>query len=207
MRVSHEELMERVMELAEEIASYEDPVCVIGQPGVGKTMAAVRVAGFMPKLTGTDRAEVKAIYAAAGMDAPWKLEDLTDLNTNRTGRPTRAPHHSVSKVALVGRHGLDRPSEVALAHEGVLVLDELPEFRRDALEGVQACYHAGADLDGFNARFRIVGTASLCPCGFHGTVSGWSSCSCSEAAVENYRQRVLRALGPKGIIIPFWQEN
>jgi magnesium chelatase family protein len=159
----------------------------IGPPGAGKTMLARRMPGILPPLAASESLEVTAIHSVAGV-----------LGSSRAlvrARPFRAPHHSTSEAGLVGGGDVPRPGEVSLAHHGVLFLDELPEFRRGALESLRQPLEDGtvtvSRAQGratFPARPLLVAAMNPCPCGFHGDPSG--RCECAPERVRAYRQRL-----------------
>ncbi len=160
---------------------------MIGSPGAGKTMLARRLPGILPPLAFDEAVEVAAIHSVAGaLPATRKI---------RFDRPFRAPHHTVSEVGLVGGGDRARPGEVSLAHRGVLFLDELPEFRRSALESLRqpledghvVIVRAGARAT-YPARAIVVGAMNPCPCGHQG--DGSDRCSCSADRIRAYRARV-----------------
>ena len=159
----------------------------LGSPGAGKTMLARRLPTIVPPMAFEERLETSIVASVAGLlpaDRPLVME-----------RPFRAPHHSVSGVALTGGGPAARPGEVSLAHHGVLFLDELPEFRRDALESLRQPLEDGhvviaraqATLT-YPSRFMLVAAMNPCPCGYLGHPR--RSCSCHPQAVHAYRNRI-----------------
>jgi len=159
----------------------------IGPPGAGKTMLARRMPSVLPPLTADESLEVTAIHSVAGV--------LGAARTLVRSRPFRAPHHSTSEAGLVGGGDIPRPGEVSLAHHGVLFLDELPEFRRGALESLRQPLEDGAVTVSrahgratFPARPLLVAAMNPCPCGFHGDPSG--RCECAHERVRAYRARL-----------------
>jgi magnesium chelatase family protein len=160
---------------------------MIGPPGAGKTMLARRLPGIMPTLTREEALEVTAMQSISGV-----LGAATGLVT---ARPFRAPHHTVSEVGLVGGGDAPRPGEVSLAHQGVLFLDELAEFKRGALEALRQPLEDGSVTISraqakatFPARPLVVGAMNPCPCGYRG--DGSPRCSCTLERVHAYRARL-----------------
>ena len=148
----------------------------VGPPGTGKSMLAKRLPGILPPLTYEEALETSAIYSVAGLLRAG--EGL--LKT----RPFRSPHHSVSATAIVGGGTIPRPGEVSLAHNGVLFLDELPEFSRDTLEVLRQPLE-----DGTVTLSRVHGSASYpCKCGYLGHPT--RECTCTPSAIEQYRRRI-----------------
>ena len=177
-------LARRALEIA---AAGGHNALLIGPPGAGKTMMARRLGGVLPPLTFDEALDVTAIHSVAGLVAPG-----TGLVS---GRPFRAPHHTVSDVALVGGGTLPRPGEISLAHHGVLFLDEMPEFSRHALEVLRQPLEEGvvriaraARTATFPAAFMLVGAMNPCPCGYAGA-SG-RVCRCTPQQVDRYSSRL-----------------
>jgi len=178
----------RALELA---AAGGHNLLLAGPPGTGKTMLARRLPGILPPLTQTEALEVTRIHSVAG-----QLEPGRPLVTRP---PFRAPHHTASTAAIVGGGTTPRPGEASLAHNGVLLLDELPEFARPALEALRQPIEDGAvsvaRVGGrllFPARFQLLGTMNLCPCGARGGQG--SECSCSPQRLARFRDKLSRAL-------------
>ncbi len=160
---------------------------MVGSPGSGKTMLARRIPSILPPLTEDEALEVTRIHSVAG--------ELKAHSALVLQRPFRSPHHTVSAVGLLGGGSHPAPGEVSLAHRGVLFLDELPEFRRDALEvlrqpvedGHVAIARASAVCD-FPSRFMLVAAMNPCPCGFLGDPR--HECRCSPRKAHDYRSRI-----------------
>lgn len=159
---------------------------LIGPPGEGKTLLASALPGILPKLSKGEQVELTRIYSATGA--------LKDDGTAVTRRPMRSVHHSISMQALVGGgSGVPRPGEITLAHHGVLFLDELPEFSRQALEALRQPMESGvvqitrvqASLE-FPASFTLVAAMNPCPCGYAGT----EQCTCDSKAIERYQKKL-----------------
>jgi magnesium chelatase family protein len=174
----------RALEIA---AAGGHNLAMIGPPGAGKTMLARRLPALLPPLSTEEALEVMAIHSVAGL--------LSATRGLSLARPFRAPHHTVSEIGLVGGGDGPRPGEVSLAHHGVLFLDELPEFRRSALEalrqpledGAVSISRAGAKAT-FPARFLLTCALNPCPCGAMG--DGTDRCECSVERVRSYRAKM-----------------
>jgi magnesium chelatase family protein len=160
---------------------------LVGPPGAGKTMMARRVPGILPVLTFDEALEATAVHSVAGLLPPG-----TGLLIDR---PFRAPHHTISDVALIGGGSQPRPGEVSLAHHGVLFLDEMLEFNRHVLEVLRQPLEEGqvtiaraARTASFPARFMLVGAMNPCPCGFLGDAV--RECRCTPHQIARYRGRL-----------------
>src|SRR5919106_5478120 len=161
---------------------------MVGSPGAGKTMLARRLPTILPELSREESLEATQLHSVAGL-----LESSRGL---LRARPFRAPHHSVSLVGLLGGGSTYvRPGEVSLAHHGVLFMDELTEFRRDAVEGLRQPLEDGRVVITravgsveFPARFTLVAAANPCPCGFDG--DGVKQCVCRIDRVQLYRNKL-----------------
>jgi magnesium chelatase family protein len=188
--VKGQQQAKRALEVA---AAGGHSVLMVGPPGTGKSMLAARFPGILPALSEAEALEVAAIHSVSsgGFDAARWGE-----------RPYRAPHHSVSAAALVGGGTLPRPGEISLAHHGVLFLDELPEFDRDALEALREPLECGrvsiaraARQAQFPARFQLVAAMNPCPCGHCGDRSG--RCRCTPERIARHRGRISGPLADR----------
>ena len=154
-----------------------------GPPGTGKTMLASRLPGILPALTNQQALEVAAIYSVAGKG----------MRAEINSRPFRAPHHTASAAALVGGGSNARPGEISLAHQGVLFLDELPEFSRKVLEVLREPMESGeimisrvAAESRYPANFQLIAAMNPCPCGFLGS----QRCSCTPDQINRYKGKI-----------------
>ena len=160
---------------------------MIGPPGSGKSMIAKRIPGIMPQPTLVEYLDILRIHSAAGQTMEGGLHFLQ--------RPARAPHHTISDVGLLGGGAIPGPGEISLAHHGVLFLDELPEFKRSALEVLrqpledgQVTISRSAGKITLPCHFMLVAAMNPCPCGYLGDAK--HECRCSPAQVQRYRARI-----------------
>ena len=182
--VMGQENVKRGLEIA---AAGGHNVLLIGSPGAGKSMLARRIPSILPDMTRAESLQTTEIYSVAGMtDAAHPLVDV---------RPFRSPHHTASTVSLAGGGGTPRPGEISLAHNGVLFLDELPEFDKSALETLRQPLEDGfvtitraAGTLTLPSRFMLVCAMNPCKCGWYGHPSG--RCTCSENQVDQYMRRI-----------------
>ena len=182
--VMGQENVKRALEIA---AAGGHNLLMIGSPGAGKSMLAKRLPSILPDLSREEALAVSGVWSVAGLTNP--------RHPLLTRRPFRAPHHTASATAVAGGGPAMRPGEISLAHNGVLFLDELPEFRRDVLEalrqpleeGTVTVSRAGGTLQ-LPARFQLVCAMNPCRCGWRGHPSG--RCTCSDREVEKYVEKI-----------------
>ena len=160
---------------------------MIGPPGSGKSMIAKRIPGIMPPPLNDEFLEILSIYSAAGI--------ARETDKNCSARPFRSPHHTISEVGLLGGGVLPGPGEISLAHHGVLFLDELPEFKRSALEVLRQPLEDGSVTISRSAgkitlpcSVMLVAAMNPCPCGYAG--SNGKACRCSLNQIHRYRSRI-----------------
>jgi magnesium chelatase family protein len=182
--VKGQENIKRALEIA---AAGGHNAILIGPPGAGKTMLAKRLPTILPPLSLQEALETTKIHSVAGK--------LPENATIISKRPFRSPHHTISDVALVGGGGNPQPGEISLAHNGVLFLDELPEFKRTVLEVMRqpmeerkvTISRAKAALD-FPASFMLIASMNPCPCGFFNHPE--KECTCGPGIVQRYLSRI-----------------
>lgn len=174
----------RALEIA---AAGGHNVLLIGSPGAGKSMLAKRVTTILPQMTFDETIETTKIHSIAGT-----IKKGSGLITTR---PFRSPHHTITRVGLAGGGTIPKPGEISLAHNGVLFLDELPEFSRSTLEvlrqpledGTVSIARANATFS-YPSSFMLIAAMNPCPCGFYNHPK--KDCTCSDAAVQKYLNRV-----------------
>lgn len=182
--IKGQKLALRALEIA---AAGSHNVLMIGPPGSGKSMLARRLPTILPDLSFEEAIEVTKVFSVAGL--------LSAGETLIAARPFRSPHHTISDVGLVGGGQMPHPGEISLAHLGVLFLDELPEFKRNALEALRQPLEEGtititrsAVTTAFPAKFMLVAAMNPCPCGYFG--DRVRRCRCSPQQIRQYQAKI-----------------
>jgi magnesium chelatase family protein len=172
----------RALEIA---AAGQHNILIFGPPGVGKTLLSQALGGILPALSMAEAIETTKIWSAAGIGPAGLIKQ----------RPFRAPHHTASVTALVGGGSDPHPGEISLAHHGILFLDELPEFPKNAIEALRQPMESGfINLSRtknsfiFPAKFTLVAAMNPCPCGYYGDTK--KECTCSAYEVIKYQKRI-----------------
>ncbi|NPA12678.1 MAG: YifB family Mg chelatase-like AAA ATPase [Aquificae bacterium] len=181
-QVRGQHLVKKALEIA--AAGFHN-ILMIGTPGSGKSMMAKTFPSILPPMDFEEAIETTKIYSVAGL-----LEDFMVKN-----RPFRSPHHTSSDVALIGGGNIPKPGEVSLAHNGVLFLDEFPEFKRTTLEALrqpledrEVVISRASGRYKFPAKFQLVAAANPCPCGYKGDPN--KECQCTPAQIRKYKNKM-----------------
>jgi magnesium chelatase family protein len=171
----------RALEIA---AAGQHHLLFVGPPGTGKTMLSHCMQGILPPLNNDEALEVAALHS---------LHKSKSMTHNARYRPCRTPHHTASYAAIVGGSNPPVPGEISLAHQGVLFMDEIPEFRRDVLEALREPLESGTISiarpgyhETFPARFQLIAAMNPCPCGYLNTVK----CQCTPAQIRKYQMKI-----------------
>lgn len=191
--VRGQENVRRAMEVA---AAGGHNMLMVGPPGAGKSMMAKRLPSILPPLTLEEALETTKIYSVAGMMSRRKEENGM-ASALIVQRPFRSPHHTVTDVALVGGGSNPQPGEISLSHNGVLFLDELPEYKRTALEVLRQpledrriCITRAKHSVEYPAGFMLVAAMNPCPCGHYGENNPAHPCTCTPAQIHRYMSRI-----------------
>lgn len=185
--VCGQKFIKRACEVA---ASGMHNMLLIGPPGAGKTMISERLATILPPLTEAERLELSKIYSVCGL--------LTNKNALITERPFRAPHHTITQMGLTGGGAIPKPGEISLAHNGVLFLDELPEFQKSTLEILRQPLEEHAihlvrakGTISYPANFLLLAAMNPCNCGYYPDMN---KCRCSDGSLRRYFDKVSQPL-------------
>jgi len=182
--VKGQEHVKRALEVA---AAGGHNAIMVGSPGAGKTMLARRLPTILPDMSFEEALETTKIYSVAGL--------LLNHSSLVATRPFRSPHHTISDAGLIGGGAIPKPGEVSLSHNGVLFLDELPEFRKNVLEVMRQPLEDGkvtisraATSITYPARFMLICALNPCPCGFSG--DPFKECTCSPLQIQKYKAKI-----------------